>query len=61
MHCLHMSFSLASTEGVGLKSTYRMGSGVSLGLGIDNITDEAAYVAHPWPGRTIYANFSYDY
>ncbi len=46
---------------VGLKSTFRMGSGVSLGLGIDNITDEAAYVAHPWPGRTIYANFSYDY
>lgn len=46
---------------VGLKSTYRLGNGMSLGLGIDNLTDEVAYVAHPWPGRTFYANFSYDF
>ncbi|MEX0963934.1 MAG: TonB-dependent receptor [Pseudohongiellaceae bacterium] len=46
---------------IGLKSTYRMDSGISLGLGIDNLTDEVAFVAHPWPGRTFYANFSYDF
>ncbi len=46
---------------VGLKSTYRIGDGMSFGLGIDNLTDEVAFVAHPWPGRTFYANFSYDF
>lgn len=46
---------------VGLKSTYRMDNGMSLGLGIDNLTDEVAFVAHPWPGRTLYANFAYDF
>lgn len=46
---------------IGLKSTYRMSSGIALGLGIDNLTDEVSYVAHPWPGRTVYANFSYDF
>jgi len=46
---------------LGMKSTYNFTGGVALGLGIDNITDEVAYVAHPWPGRTLYANFSYDF
>lgn len=46
---------------IGLKSTYRLDGGLSFGLGIDNLTDEVAYVAHPWPGRTFYANFSYDF
>lgn len=47
-------------ERIGLKSTYRMNNGLSLGLGIDNLTDEVAYVAHPWPGRTFYANLAFD-
>lgn len=46
---------------VGVKSTYRMNNGLSLGFGIDNLTDEVAFVAHPWPGRTYYANLSYDF
>ncbi len=46
---------------VGLKSTYRLNDSMSLGFGIDNLTDETAFVAHPWPGRTFYANFSYDF
>lgn len=46
---------------VGLKSTFRMDNGMSFGMGIDNITDEVAFVTHPWPGRTFYANFSYDF
>jgi iron complex outermembrane receptor protein len=46
---------------VGLKSDYNFASGLKLGLGIDNLTDEVAYVAHPWPGRTLYANVSYDF
>lgn len=48
-------------ERLGVKSTYRMSNGFSFGVGIDNLTDEVAYVAHPWPGRTLYANVSYDF
>jgi len=47
-------------ERVGMKSTYRLDNGLSLGFGIDNISDEVAYVAHPWPGRSYYLNLSYD-
>ncbi len=46
---------------LGLKTTYNFTNGVALGLGVDNVTDELAYVAHPWPGRTYYANLSYDF
>lgn len=46
---------------LGFKTTYNFTSGVALGLGVDNISNEVAYVAHPWPGRTIYANLSYDF
>ena len=46
---------------IGLKSTLRLANGMALGFGIDNLSDEVAYVAHPWPGRTFYANFSYDF
>lgn len=47
-------------ERLGIRSNYRLDNGMSLGFGVDNLTDEIAYVAHPWPGRTFYANFSYD-
>ena len=45
---------------IGLKLTYRMNNGLSLGAGVDNISDEIAYVAHPWPGRSLYVNLAYD-
>lgn len=46
---------------LGLKTTYNLTNGVALGLGVDNVTDELSFVAHPWPGRTYYANVSYDF
>ncbi len=46
---------------LGLKSSYYLDNGMSFGIGVDNLTDEVAFVAHPWPGRTYYANFSYDF
>jgi iron complex outermembrane receptor protein len=46
---------------VGLKTDYNFANGLRLGLGIDNLTDEVAYVAHPWPGRTLFANVSFDF
>ncbi len=45
---------------IGLKSRYQFNQHVQASVGIDNITNEIAYVAHPWPGRTLYFNLSYD-
>ncbi len=44
---------------VGVKSTLQLGEGWQLGLGVDNLTDTRAYVAHPWPGRTAYLSLSW--
>jgi len=46
---------------IGIKSTYRFNNGLSLGFGMDNISDEVAYVAHPWPARSLYLNMAYDF
>lgn len=40
---------------------YRFGRQASLALGVDNLTDERYYVYHPYPGRTLYAEFSLAY
>lgn len=45
----------------GVTSHYNLENGFTLGLGIDNLTNEIAYVAHPWPGRTVYGNVSYEF
>lgn len=44
----------------GLKTTYDVGDNIEVGLGIDNITDELNFVAHPWPRRTVFLSLSYD-
>ncbi|BFM21735.1 TonB-dependent receptor [Gilvimarinus japonicus] len=46
---------------LGFKSSYQFSKHFKAGVGIDNLTNEIAYVAHPWPGRTLYVNFSYDW
>ena len=46
---------------IGLKTDYNFANGLKVGFGIDNLTDEVAYVAHPWPGRTLFANVSFDF
>ena len=45
---------------IGVKTSYQLTAHTKAGIGIDNLTNEIAYVAHPWPGRTLYLNFSYD-
>lgn len=45
---------------VGLKTTYDISEQIEVGLGVDNLTDEQSFVAHPWPGRTMYLSLSYD-
>jgi iron complex outermembrane recepter protein len=44
----------------GLKTTYDVSDEIEIGLGIDNLTDELNYVAHPWPRRTVFLSLSYD-
>jgi iron complex outermembrane receptor protein len=45
---------------IGLKTTYDFSDQIEVGFGIDNVTDEISYVAHPWPGRSMYLSLSYD-
>jgi len=44
---------------VGLKTQYIINENLKASIGIDNITNELAYIAHPWPRRTVYFNLSY--
>lgn len=39
---------------IDLKSTYRINDNTSVSLGAENITNEIAFVHHPWPGRTLF-------
>lgn len=44
----------------GVKTTYELNDNLEASFGIDNVTNEESYVAHPWPGRSYYLSFSYD-
>lgn len=46
---------------VGVKTNYKVGHGFTIGAGIDNISNAIDYVAHPWPGRTVYLNLAYNW
>lgn len=43
-----------------LRTNYQINENTKLSLGVDNVTDEAAFVHHPWPQRTIYVEASFD-
>lgn len=45
---------------LGLKTSYQFTAQIKGSLGVDNLRNEVDYVAHPWPGRTVYVNLSYD-
>ena len=45
---------------IGLKTNYRLESGVRLSVGVDNLTNEVTFVHHPWPGRTVYLEAAVD-
>ncbi|HEY8521530.1 MAG TPA: TonB-dependent receptor [Gammaproteobacteria bacterium] len=44
-----------------LRGTFRVGTRAALHVGVDNVTDEIAYVHHPWPGRTWFLEASLDW
>jgi iron complex outermembrane receptor protein len=45
---------------VDLKVSRSLGGGNRISFGIDNLTDADAFVFHPWPGRTFFAELSVD-
>jgi iron complex outermembrane receptor protein len=44
----------------GLKTSFDFTDNIEASLGVDNLTNEESYVAHPWPGRSYYLSLSYD-
>lgn len=45
---------------LGVKTSYDVTDNLEASFGIDNLTNEESYVAHPWPGRSYYLSLSYD-
>ena len=45
---------------IGLKTNYRITDQWKVSGGVDNLTDEICYVAHPWPARTFYFSVDWD-
>ncbi len=52
----HDEFLFANVRG-----TYQFSKNLGASLGIDNLTDQVAYVHHPWPGRTLFLELTLDY
>lgn len=46
---------------VGLKGNWSVNDNLSLSLGVDNVFDDLAYVAHPWASRTYFLEARMDY
>lgn len=45
---------------IGFKTNYNLTNNLKASFGVDNITNDIAYVAHPWPGRTFYLSMAYE-
>jgi iron complex outermembrane receptor protein len=39
---------------VNAKANWQVNTQTRIAVGIDNLFDELAYVAHPWPSRTLF-------
>lgn len=46
---------------VNVKAGWQINKHANVALGIDNINNDVAYVAHPWPARTLYLEAGYDF
>ncbi len=45
---------------VDVKANYQLTETIRLSAGVDNVTNEVAFVHHPWPQRTYYVEASFD-
>jgi iron complex outermembrane receptor protein len=46
---------------VNLKTNYRVNDNLRLSLAVDNLFNDLAYVNHPYPLRTVFAEASLDF
>ena len=46
---------------INLKTSYRINENYRVSLGVDNLSNETAFVHHPWPGRTVYLEGMIDF
>ncbi|MBL4661307.1 MAG: TonB-dependent receptor [Alcanivoracaceae bacterium] len=46
---------------INLKAKWQVTNTISYAIGIDNLTDELAYVHHPWPSRTVFLEAKYSF
>lgn len=46
---------------INLRANWSATERLSLSVGVDNLTDEEAYVHHPWPFRTVFIEAAYRY
>jgi iron complex outermembrane receptor protein len=46
---------------VNVKANWRVNDNASVSFGIDNLFDDLAYIAHPWPSRTMYLEGKYSF
>ncbi len=46
---------------VDIKANYKFADRFTASLGVDNLTNDKAYVSHPLPQRTLYAQIKFDY
>jgi len=45
---------------LGVKTNYEISKNLQASFGLENLTNQESYVAHPWPGRSYYFSVSYD-
>lgn len=46
---------------VNARANWRVNEEATLSFGVDNLFDDLAYVAHPWPSRTLYLEGKYSF
>ena len=46
---------------INAKVDWNVSQKAKIALGMDNINNDVAYVAHPWPGRTVYLEGKYEF
>ncbi|MBU2978571.1 TonB-dependent receptor [Alteromonas sp. C1M14] len=59
-HASNVYGAIDSYTWLGVSSRYKWNEHLQFRFGIDNLANDIAYVAHPYPGRTAYLSFEYD-
>jgi iron complex outermembrane receptor protein len=52
---------VSSVNQMDLRGSYKLSSQLELALGVNNVLDAQAYQAHPYPGRTLFAELRFNH